>query len=54
VDKHVESIEKVGNPCQVPILVFVWKDLKKLQFPAGAGNFSPYHRVQNGSRAHPT
>jgi hypothetical protein len=23
------------------------------QFPAGAGNFSLRHRVQNGSRAHP-
>jgi hypothetical protein len=23
------------------------------RFPAGAGNFSLHHRVQNGSRAHP-
>jgi hypothetical protein len=25
----------------------------KVRFPAGAGNFSLHHRVQNGSRAHP-
>jgi hypothetical protein len=25
----------------------------RVRFPAGAGNFSLYHRVQNGSRAHP-
>jgi hypothetical protein len=24
-----------------------------VRFPAGAGNFSPHHRVQNGSGAHP-
>jgi hypothetical protein len=24
-----------------------------VQFPAGAGNFSLHHRVQNGSGAHP-
>jgi hypothetical protein len=26
----------------------------RVRFPAGAGNFSPHHRVQNGSEAHPT
>jgi hypothetical protein len=26
----------------------------RVRFPAGAGNFSPHHRVQNGSGAHPT
>jgi hypothetical protein len=26
----------------------------RVRFPAGAGNFSLYHRVQNGSGAHPT
>jgi hypothetical protein len=26
----------------------------RIRFPAGAGNFSLYHRVQNGSGAHPT
>jgi hypothetical protein len=26
----------------------------RLLFPAGAGNFSLHHRVQNGSGAHPT
>jgi hypothetical protein len=25
----------------------------RVQFPAGAGNFSLHHRVQNGSGAHP-
>jgi hypothetical protein len=25
----------------------------RVRFPAGAGNFSLYHRVQNGSGAHP-
>jgi hypothetical protein len=25
----------------------------RVQFPAGAGNFSVHHRVQNGSGAHP-
>jgi hypothetical protein len=25
----------------------------KFRFPAGAGNFSIHHRVQNGSGAHP-
>jgi hypothetical protein len=25
----------------------------RFRFPAGAGNFSPHHRVQNGSGAHP-
>jgi hypothetical protein len=25
----------------------------KVRFPAGAGNFSLHHRVQNGSGAHP-
>jgi hypothetical protein len=25
----------------------------RVRVPAGAGNFSLYHRVQNGSRAHP-
>jgi hypothetical protein len=25
----------------------------RVRFPAGAGNFSPHHRVQNGSGAHP-
>jgi hypothetical protein len=25
----------------------------KVRFPAGAGNFSPNYRVQNGSGAHP-
>jgi hypothetical protein len=25
----------------------------RIRFSAGAGNFSLYHRVQNGSRAHP-
>jgi hypothetical protein len=25
----------------------------RVRFPAGAGNFSLRHRVQNGSRAHP-
>jgi hypothetical protein len=25
----------------------------RVQFPAGAGNFSLHHRVQNGSEAHP-
>jgi hypothetical protein len=25
----------------------------RVRFPAGAGNFSILHRVQNGSRAHP-
>jgi len=24
-----------------------------IQIPVGAGNFSPYHRVQTGSGAHP-
>jgi hypothetical protein len=24
----------------------------RVRFPAGAGNFSPYHRVQNGCGAH--
>jgi hypothetical protein len=26
----------------------------RVRFPAAAGNFSLYHRVQNGSGAHPT
>jgi hypothetical protein len=26
----------------------------RVRFPAGAGNFSLYHRVQNGSEAHTT
>jgi hypothetical protein len=26
----------------------------RVLFPAGAGNFSPHHRVQNGSGVHPT
>jgi hypothetical protein len=26
----------------------------RVWFPAGAGNFSLHHRVQNGSGAHPT
>jgi hypothetical protein len=26
----------------------------RVRFPAGAGNFSLYYRVQNGSGAHPT
>jgi hypothetical protein len=26
----------------------------RVRFPAGAGNFSFHHRVQNGSAAHPT
>jgi hypothetical protein len=26
----------------------------RFRFPAGAGNFSLHHRVQNGSGAHPT
>jgi hypothetical protein len=25
----------------------------RFQFPAGAGNFSLHHRIQNGSGAHP-
>jgi hypothetical protein len=25
----------------------------RVRFPAGAGNFSLYHRAQNGSGAHP-
>jgi hypothetical protein len=25
----------------------------KVRFPAGAGNFSLHHSVQNGSKAHP-
>jgi hypothetical protein len=25
----------------------------RVRFSAGAGNFSPHHRVQNGSGAHP-
>jgi hypothetical protein len=25
----------------------------RVRFPAGVGNFSLYHRVQNGSGAHP-
>jgi hypothetical protein len=25
----------------------------RIRFPAGTGNFSLYHRVQNGSGAHP-
>jgi hypothetical protein len=25
----------------------------RVRFPAGAGNFSPYHRVHNGAGAHP-
>jgi hypothetical protein len=25
----------------------------RVRFPAGAGNFSLYHRIQNGSGAHP-
>jgi hypothetical protein len=25
----------------------------RVRFPAGAGNFSPHRRVQNGSGAHP-
>jgi hypothetical protein len=25
----------------------------RVRFPAGTGNFSPHHRVQNGSEAHP-
>jgi hypothetical protein len=25
----------------------------RVRFPTGAGNFSPHHRVQNGSGAHP-
>jgi len=25
----------------------------RIRFPAGAGNFSLHHRVQNGSGAHP-
>jgi hypothetical protein len=25
----------------------------RVRFPPGAGNFSPHHRVQNGSGAHP-
>jgi hypothetical protein len=33
------------------------KDLKllsvRVRFPAGAGNFSLHHRIQNDSRAHP-
>jgi hypothetical protein len=27
--------------------------VSRVGFPAGAGNFSLYHRVQNGSGAHP-
>jgi hypothetical protein len=26
----------------------------RVQFPVGAGNFSLYHRIQNGAGAHPT
>jgi hypothetical protein len=26
--------------------------VSRVRFPAGAGNFSLYHRVQNGSEAH--
>jgi hypothetical protein len=26
----------------------------RISFPAGAGNFSLHHRIQNGSGAHPT
>jgi hypothetical protein len=25
----------------------------RVRFPAGGGNFSPHHRIQNGSGAHP-
>jgi hypothetical protein len=25
-----------------------------IRVPEGAGNFSPHHRIQNGSGAHPT
>jgi hypothetical protein len=28
-------------------------EVLRFKFPAGAGNFSLHHRVQNGSGAHP-
>jgi hypothetical protein len=27
--------------------------VSRVRYPAGPGNFSPHHRVQNGSGAHP-
>jgi hypothetical protein len=33
--------------------VFKWNPGFRLRFPAAAGNFSLYHRVQNGAGAHP-
>jgi len=31
----------------------IFKSLSRFRFPAGAGNVSFHHRVQNGSGAHP-
>jgi hypothetical protein len=53
--------EKVHNhhhksrDSSVGIALGYWLDDRgsRVRFPAGAGNFSFHHRVQNGSEAHP-
>jgi hypothetical protein len=39
----------------VGIALVSWLDDRgsRVRFPAGGGNFSPHHRVQNGSGVHP-
>jgi hypothetical protein len=39
---------------QIKLVGYGLDDLSsRVRFPAGAGNFSLHHRVQNGSGAHP-
>jgi hypothetical protein len=44
-----------GKSSSVGIALRYWLDDKgsRVPLPAGAGNFSLHHRVQNGSGAHP-
>jgi len=62
---HVVSVKGDGSgrqlkPCSLcnwimPCLIeHCGREFSCSRFPAGAGNFSLYHRVQNGSGTHPS
>jgi hypothetical protein len=52
---HNVELHNLYRDSSVGIALGYWLDDRgsRVRFPAGAGNFSLHHRVQNGSEAHP-
>jgi hypothetical protein len=46
-------MQLVGGVTILGLFLEIYDRGSRVQLPAGAGNFSLHHRVQNGSGAHP-